>query len=768
MYEQIPQELKDMPQWVCWRFVKDPGRPEKPRKLPIDARTGRAAQSNNPATWHSFQEAVDAARRYDGIGFMFGGGVFGVDIDGVEREIAAYRDGDVDNIVAEFIDSLGSYAEYSVSGRGIHILCRGTLPPGGRRRGNVEMYESGRFFIMTGNAASTYRALADCTERIRPLHERYIGGGRAPSLTGRPAGQEMTDMDDAELIRLASQSRQGRLFSALWRGEWADYFPSQSEADMALAGMLAFWCRRDEARMDRLFRQSGLYREKWNRRQSGSTYGKLTIHKAAAEVRDVYAPRAASGYRIGIAPDGGERRPPDFSRYTLDDTGNAARLSDAFGGVVRYCFPERRWYYFDSRRWCEDRTGALRSMVDDVVEAMRGDLDAYLDAMGGHADAAELEKAFLKHVKNSRSQTAKTAMLTAAEHLMPVLPEEFDRHDMQLNTPSGVVDLQSGAMRRHEAADMLTRLTCAEYTDRADCPLWESFLWDIFAGDRALIRFVQKAVGYSLTGSTDEQAMFFCVGDGQNGKSTFMEVLADLLGDYAANVQAKTLLARGQTNDISSDIARLKGPRFVTCAEPNEGARLDEGLIKQLTGGDRVTARRLYADEMEFVPKFKIWMGTNHKPVIRGRDYGIWRRLRIIPFDVKIPAEKVDRRLKYKLRAEYPGILRWAVEGCRLWQREGLAMPQAVEDALAEYKSEMDVLAAFLAACTAPFGECQAGELYRVYVAWAKESNEYIMSATKFGREMRKKFDVKTLHGRKIYLGITLNEQYRPYKINIM
>ena len=296
---------------------------------------------------------------------------------------------------------------------------------------------------------------------------------------------------------------------------------------------------------------------------------------------------------------------------------------------------------------------------------------------------------------------------------MPVLPEEFDRHDMLLNTPSGVVGLQSGAMRPARGGGTCSpgspaRSTPTARTARCGSPS----LSDIFAGNGALIRFVQKAVGYSLTGSTDEQAIFFCVGDGQNGKSTFMEVPGGPFGaNYAANVQAKTLLARGQTNDISSDIARLKGPRFVTCAEPNEGARLDEGLIKQLTGGDRVTARRLYADEMEFVPKFKIWMGTNHKPVIRGRDYGIWRRLRIIPFDVKIPAEKVDRRLKYKLRAEYPGILRWAVEGCRLWQREGLAMPQAVEDALAEYKSEMDVLAAFLAACTAPFGECQAGEL---------------------------------------------------------
>ena len=218
MYEQIPQELKDLPQWVCWRFVEDPSRPEKPRKLPIDARTGQAAQSNNPATWRSFREAEAASARYDGIGFMFDGGIFGVDIDGVEAEIADYREGGVDNIVAEFIDSLGSYAEYSVSGRGIHILCRGRLPPGGRRRGNVEMYENGRFFIMTGNPASTYTRLADCTERIRPLHERYIGGGRAPSLTGRPAGQEMTDMDDAELIRLASQSRQGRLFPRrTWR-----------------------------------------------------------------------------------------------------------------------------------------------------------------------------------------------------------------------------------------------------------------------------------------------------------------------------------------------------------------------------------------------------------------------------------------------------------------------------------------------------------------------------------------------------------------------
>lgn len=767
MYEAIPQELKALPQWVCWQFVKDPERPSKPRKVPVDARTGRAAQSNHPGTWCGFEEAVQAAARYDGVGFMFGGGIFGVDIDGVEEEIAAWRAGDVDNIVAEFIDSLGSYAEYSVSGRGIHILCRGTLPPAGRRRGNVEMYESGRFFIMTGNPASEYRTLADCTERIRPLHERYIGGGRQPSLTGRPAAQEIAETDDAELVRLASESRQGKLFSALWRGEWADYFPSQSEADLSLAAMLAFWCRRDEARMDRLFRQSGLMREKWDRRQSGSTYGKLTLHKAASETRSVYTPRTDSGYSIRI--EGEKAAPkPDFSRYTLDDTGNASRLSDAFGGVIRYCFPEKRWYYFDSRRWCEDRTGTLRGMVDDVVEAMRGDLDAYLDAMGSGMDAEELEKAFMKHLKKSRSQAAKAAMLTAAEHLSPVLPEALDRHDMLLNTPSGVVDLSSGALADHDPALMLTKITCAEYTDRADCPRWEAFLAEIFAGDQALIRFVQKAAGYSLTGSTAEQAMFFCVGDGQNGKSTFMETLADVLGDYAANVQAKTLLARGQTNDISSDIARLKGPRFVTCAEPNEGARLDEGLIKQLTGGDRVTARRLYAEEMEFVPQFKIWMGTNHKPIIRGRDYGIWRRLRIIPFDVKIPPEKVDRKLKYKLRAEYPGILRWAVEGCLLWQREGLAMPPRVEDALAEYKSEMDVLTAFLAECTAPFGECQAGELYRVYVAWAKESNEYVMSATKFGREIGKKFEKTQSKGRNFYIGVTLSEAYRPYKISVM
>ena len=764
MYEAIPEELKKLNQWVCWRFVDDPDRPAKPRKVPINARTGETAQSNNPATWCSFTEAVRAAARYNGIGFMFGAGIFGVDIDGIEREIAAYQEGYVDNIIAEFIDSLGSYAEYSVSGRGIHILCRGKLPPNGRRRGNVEMYDSGRFFIMTGNPASDFTSLADCTDRIRPLHEKYIGGGRVP-VQQAPANAAVLDMADAEIIRLAEESRQGALFSDLFRGNWQDHAASQSEADLSLCNMLAFWCRRDTARMDRIFRQSGLMREKWDRKQSGSTYGKITLRKAAESCQNIYTPKTESNYSIEIRQKPKEK--PDFSRYTLDDTGNAARFYDIFGKSVRYCYPEKRWYYYDSRRWCEDRTGVVRSMVDDVVEAMRGDLDAYLDAMGGNLDTEELEKNYMKHLKKSRSQSSKTAMLAEAEHLSPVLPEDFDRHDYALNTPSGVVDLTNGEILPHDLEQMLTKISLAEFTDRTDCPTWERFLDEIFDGRTELIRFVQKAVGYSLTGSTDEQCMFFCVGDGQNGKSTFMETLADVLGDYAANVQAKTLLSKGTSNDISSDIARLKGPRFVTCAEPNEGARLDEGLIKQLTGGDRVTARRLYADEMEFVPQFKIWMGTNHKPIIRGRDYGIWRRLRIIPFDVKIPQDKIDRRLKYKLRAEYPGILHWAVDGCLAWQREGLAMPQEVENALQDYKNEMDVLSAFLSECTAPFGECQAGELYRVYSAWAKESNEYLMSATKFGREIGKKFEKKTIHGVVMYQNVTLKDAYRPYNMKI-
>ena len=252
--------------------------------------------------------------------------------------------------------------------------------------------------------------------------------------------------------------------------------------------------------------------------------------------------------------------------------------------------------------------------------------------------------------------------------------------------------------------------------------------------------------------------MFFLHGTGGNGKSVFLEIIRFILGDYATNIQPQSIMLSPKSgNGPSGDIARLKGARLVTSVEPNEGAWLDEGLVKQLTGDDVVTARKMFSEEFEFKPEFKLWIATNHKPRIKGTDNGIWRRIHLIPFSVQIPADKVDKHLKYKLVKEAESILKWMIDGFTLWKNEGLGMPKAVLDATEEYRHEMDTLTAFLeTCCTVGQGEVKASTLYTVYAKWADDNNEYRLPNTKFGKEMGKHFQkVRTTKGI-FYKGVSL------------
>lgn len=740
----IPAELKALRQWVCWQAVPDPARPDHPRKTPVNPMTGGGAMSNNPDTWADYDTAVRESKKYTGIGFMFANGYFGVDIDNVEDAIEDYKNGNTDNIVAEFIGTLRSYAEYSQSGRGIHIICRGKLPPGGRRKGNVEMYDSGRFFVMTGRVASEYTEIADGGERIKPLHEKYIGGAR-PKPNRSPAAVQPVNLSDAEILQKAGEAKAGAVFQALYNGEWEAYFGSQSEADLSLCNRLAYWTGKDPEAMDRLFRASGLMRDKWDREQAGSTYGKLTIDKAIRECETVYTP--PQKYYITV----GRKKKPKL--YSFDDTGNAEHFADLFGGAVRYNYTDKSWMWYDGRRWKYDDTGEPKRMVDEMLDIMAGESDLYLD------DEGDLQKRYQAHVKRSRSSAAKTAALKEAEHLVPIISSVLDVDPYKLNTPSGVLDLVSGAVQPHNAAQNLSKICNAEYTEKRDTPVWDAFLAQIFNRDEAMIRFVQRAVGYSLTGVTDEQCMFICIGDGRNGKSTLLNVFADILGDYACNMQPESLAVKNGGSAVNSDIARLRGVRFATTVEPDEGMRLAEGLVKQLTGGDVVTARRLYGNEFEFRPQCKIWMAANHKPIIRGTDLGIWRRIYLIPFTVQIPDHMVDKSLKYKLRDEMPGILKWMADGCAMWQREGLNPPLSVQSAGKDYQHEMDVISRFVDECCERSGyeTVRAADLYAAYKRWATENNEYCMSSTRFGKEIGGRFEKRLIKTGTVYVGIKIS-----------
>lgn len=739
MYENIPQALKNLPNWICWKAIPQP-RPDDPEhigKTPINPKTGGNAQSNNPDTWTDFDTAVKASEQHSGIGFMFGNSpFFGVDIDGIEPDIREFLDGG-NGIVSEFIHALRSYAELSPSGKGIHIICRGELPKGARHRGNVEMYDSGRFFTVTGNNIGEYTAVEDCTEAIRPLHEKYLGGTRSEPAQ-RIVQNAPLPCSVSEVLEAASRARNGSRFQALYAGNCSEY-TSQSEADMAFCNMLAFWTGRNAALMDEIFRNSGLMRDKWDRRQSGSTYGALTIQKAIEQCTNVYQPPVKFRVKIGSASAGNAPEELQEPRlYSLDDMGNAKRFIDLFGEDFRYNYTDKAFIFWDGCRWDTDLDGAAERAADVAVEAMSAEADWYESS--GDEDAA---KAFRKHIKASRSNKSKTNMLREIQHNIPIMPHQLDRHSMAFNVPNGTLSLKSGQLVPANREYFITKLSPVEYTQNAGCTMWQKFLDDIFGGDKELIRYIQKAVGYSMTGDTSEQCVFFLYGIGRNGKSTFLDVLREIFGDYVSNIQPETIMVKNSMgNGINSDIARLKGARMVTTVEPNEGVRLNEGLIKQLTGDDAVTARKLYGNEFEFKPEFKLWMATNHKPIIRGTDDGIWRRIHMIPFTVQIPADKVDRQLKSKLEREYPAILRWAVEGCLLWQREGLKQPKAVLDMTREYRREMDVISGFLDdRCEVGEGfSAKSSELYAAYSAWCEANTEFKMSNTKFGVEMEKRF----------------------------
>ena len=431
-----------------------------------------------------------------------------------------------------------------------------------------------------------------------------------------------------------------------------------------------------------------------------------------------------------------QRGNPDGRLYSFDDMGNAQRFIDLFGEDARYNYTAKKWLCWNGKYWRPDEDGEAERMTDIAVESMKREAEYY------EVQDEEAAKAFAKHMKSSRSNKSKGNMLREAQHRLPIMPHELDSHPFAFNTPSGIVSLKNGKILPHERKYFITKIAGTEIADTAGCPVWKRFLNDIFGGDADLIRYIQKAVGYSLTGSISEQCMFILLGDGHNGKSTFLEAIRGILGDYCSNMQAETIMMKSFGGGINSDIARLNKARMVTSSEPNEGVRLNEGLIKQITGGDAVTARKLFENEFEFRPEFKLWLAANHKPIVRGTDTGIWRRLHVIPFNVRIPPEKADKGLEGKLRKEYPAILKWAVEGCILWQTEGLQMPKAVLDMVKEYRREMDVISAFVEE------KCECGEtlyarasaLYAAYSEWCEKNNEYHMSNTKFAAEMSKRF----------------------------
>ncbi|KRL95549.1 phage/plasmid primase, P4 family [Levilactobacillus hammesii] len=766
MYERIPEELKSLKQWGLYKLKWQPEK-DKYAKYPVNPYNGGDGKSNDPSTWSDFETALQAKDDYgmDGLGFYFRPPYVGIDVDHLDQDLERWQSGDVDdNEVQHFLTITKSYAETSVSGTGIHIIVKGKIPGDRRRKGNVEMYTSGRFFAMTGNQLGQYGEISEPEPKLmKLLYDRYLKPTNVVAMPGNQLPQ-LNDLSETEVISRAESSRTGQRFKLLMEGGWEQFYTSQSEADLAFANDLAFWTGRDFTKMDSIFRQSSLMRPKWDEKHGKTTYGVATLNKAINETRDVFnRGKAPLKYNFEFANQAEKKK--DTPPRSWDDTGNADRFMDRYGELVKYSFTDKTWIVYNGSYWSVDDTGQVHSLVDGVVDDMKN--EKLVVPPNSNLSVDDAEEKFQKHIKKARSNAGKKAMIDELKHRIPVLHGEFDSDKTLLNVANGYVDLSSGILKEHDIKKLFSRQAAVEYTDTIDAPEWTQFLNQIFNNDSELIDYVQKAVGYSLTGSTKEQVMFILYGNGRNGKSIFIDTIADTLGNYARSMQADSIMVKNNSSAANSDIARLEGARLVTSSEPNDGLRLDEGLVKQLTGGDTVTARYLYGKEFEFKPEFKLWLATNHKPIIRGTDDGIWRRLMLIPFAVKIPDNRVDKDLKYKLQREEVGILNWAVEGALKWQREGLKPPESVVQASQSYRNEMDVTAEFMEECctVAKHEMARAGQLYQRYRQWAIDNSQYQMNSTKFGKEMAGKFTKKRDSQGVYYVGLSLKTYVKPFEM---
>ena len=760
-YKNIPEELRRLPRWVG--FDKN--------KKPIDPQTGFGAKADDPQTWGTFEEALSLAHSGGavGVGFELGDGYIGVDVD------HCIIDGALRPEAAEIVKMLPTYAEKSISGTGLHFIYRGSLPDGHKRKRNfgawaVEMYSGRRYFTMTGDVLdSLRRSIADATDAGLAVYDKFIAPEQAEPARGADSLSGVPALSDSAVMSMLLRRPE---LALLYGGDTTQYNGDSSAADMALCNALAFYCAHNAEQMDRLFRASGLMRDKWDEKHSadGRTYGQITIAEAV-RTQNAYDPKsrpAQIAKSIGAIPPAEGFNAEDLLRFPLDDGGNAARINTMFGGSFLKALEVPGWYYWDGKRWKYDERGTSAyaaawamarcfqgvaakrlSEAEDAAEDLKTDQE-YIKAKAVHSFASKCGN--VAKIENA---------VTALGQLEHVRQDKLDRNSGMLNCLNGTVDLQTGEIKPHSRNDYITQLVGFSYVPGTAAPTFEKLINDVFEGDAQLIEFFQRFIGYAATGETREQCFAVLYGTGANGKSTLMNAIGEVLREYVQTIQTAVLMeADRRGSDASPELASAKNKRLMLASESKESQRLNESQVKQLTGGETIFARPLYSAGFEYRPTFKIVLSTNHKPWISGADIGIWRRIKLIPFNRSFTAEEQDKELPRKLEADYTGILAWVVEGARKWYAGGLPKCPAVEASTEEYKGEMDTLQDFIDECTASCSHQSSilsQELYRVYCAWTRANGAYCISAKMFKMRLDEKGIHRTDSRPPRYLGMKLS-----------
>ncbi|MFL6587208.1 MAG: phage/plasmid primase, P4 family [Luteimonas sp.] len=727
----FPPALLALPQWAC--ATGKPAKGDPSGKRPRNPHNGRPASATDPSTWGTFEQAVAAAiaRGWNHVGVVLtANDPFAiVDLDDkAARPATTEERAHFDQIVREF----DSYTERSSSGRGLHIVVEASLSKG-LHRGTVEVYSSERFMISTGDVVvarpvgKRQSELDSLVARIAPAPTPAVA---SPALPASLADAEVLERIEreptgAELLRCTD-------FLALG-------YESQSSADLALMNLLARYSA-DEEQCFRLFRSVPLgQRDKAQR----DDYLRRTLDRAR-ESMPIDAESAAS---------------------LFSDYANAQRIVHHLGKWLLFA-PGIGWHVWDGSRWRNDPLEARRHaqrLGQFVMQDARSIIDkaAKLTNRDEAERERELAEKLLRFAGQSENVGRTAAAMTASEPLLRCDPDRLDANPWLLGCANGVVDLRTGGLMIAAPEQLITKSTGVAYSDDSGAPMWQAFLRRTFPDTPELVGFLQKLAGYWLTGLTDPPFLSVLYGIGANGKSTLVNAISNAMGDYAAAAPPGLLMARyGERHP--TELAMLQGRRFVAAAESGEGGRLDEEKVKMLTGSDRISARRMREDFFDFQPTHKLALMTNHKPMVRGMDEGIWRRLVLIPFEQVIPPDERDPNLVDKLRAESAGILRWMVEGARQFHEDGsrLTLPASVAQATRDYRTESDVLGEFISeVCVEGSRDTIASSaLYAAYDSWCRDNGERVMTKTTFGLRLKDKgfASAKDSRGTRTWKGLRL------------
>jgi putative DNA primase/helicase len=738
-FEHLPKELKDNGLFCAWIFDEEDG------KVPYDLKNGIKVRSNNINTFSPWSKVTEKISNYikierdgtwkGGLGLGIFNGFSAVDID------HCVTNGKPNAFAQDIIDYFNSYTEFSPSHTGIRIIFKTddkldeNVYYVNNHNIGLEMYVSDstfKFVTLTGDSINPFDVPINKVSIVNVL-DKYM---KKSSNSSKPAATG-DGVDDLEPF-INSDPK----LNELWNNKAPGSGANESELDLALCDKLAFYFANDKEKVNEAFTSSPYFTSKDDKHKNKwlirNDYRERTLSTACSQTQ-VY------GSSNVVVKDSS----PSSVLLDYTDTGNAYAFVNINLGILKYNFDNSCWMIWNGKWWQADVTEQARNMVDDMVNEMKMDTDKLIN-----------DKEYLKNVKYLLSKSGKDNLLNEARHVpgIPSLNSNYDSDIYLFNCHDGVLDLRDLSIRKSTPEMMISKYSDINI-DKTEPVLFNKFMAETFKGSESLIDYVETIFSLCLTGDVSEQKVWFFVGEGNNGKSVITDVMMSIFGDYAAKTDKDLILDKKFQSQNQSHLARLNGKRLVFITETGQNEKLNEPQVKDMSGGEPLIARFLYKNEFEFTPQFKMIMMSNYEPIIRGTDYGIWRRTRIVRFKNIIPPDKIDTHLSDKLIKERNSIFWLLVKHYVAYRKAGrLIEPDEVLNETNMYRTDMDLVQKWIDENCEVGSEfsATANDLWHDFDLWLEKRKEYQMSQTQFGRNLSRKFGKRRGGSGNIYLGIEL------------